>query len=80
MLELELSLSSSEDDEDDELELLEESEAKPVLMFMLMFSALFARSGSTSYQNEDLKKTSQLLISNLPSELAAISSKTSASL
>lgn len=48
MLELELSLSASELDELEELELLEESDAKPVLMFTLMFSACLASSGSTS--------------------------------
>lgn len=46
--ELELSLSSSELEDDDELELLEESDAKPLLEFTLIFSASLARSGSTS--------------------------------
>jgi hypothetical protein len=48
VFELELSLSSSELDELDELELLDESDAKPVLVLTLMVSACFANSGSTS--------------------------------
>jgi hypothetical protein len=48
VFELELSLSSSELDELDELELLDESEAKPVLVLTLIVSACFANSGSTS--------------------------------
>lgn len=46
VLELELSLSSSSELElDEELELLDESEAKPVLMFTLILSACLASSG-----------------------------------
>jgi hypothetical protein len=68
VFELELSLSSSEELDEDELELLEESEAKPVLMLTLMFSASLARSGSTSYEVERkfIKKFQQTLTLKVP--------------
>lgn len=53
VFELELSLSSSDELELDELELLEESEANPVLLLMLMVSACLASSGSTSFKTRN---------------------------